>query len=81
MGVRDVTVGEVNALRRRSLADATRATVYDPRMTQADDNAFDLVIDAVGANEKRGQARISAGQLRALRHPSAEIRAWPLFSR
>ncbi len=55
-GVRDVTVGEVNALRRRSLADATRATVYDPGTKRADDNAFDLVIDAVGAKATRHAA-------------------------
>lgn len=55
-GVRDVTVGEVNALRRRSLAEATRANVYDPSATSPDENAFDLVIDAVGAKATRNAA-------------------------
>src|SRR5690242_18898310 len=55
-GARDVTVGEVNALRRRSLADGTRARVYDPSTTTPDANAFDLVIDAVGAAATRNAA-------------------------
>ena len=55
-GVRDVSVGEVNALRRRSLAQATRARVYDPSTTTPDANAFDLVVDAVGAAATRNAA-------------------------
>ena len=58
-GARDVTVGEVNALRRRSLADATRARVYDTSTTTPDANAFDLVIDAVGAAATRNAALAS----------------------
>ena len=58
--VRDVTVGEVNALRRRSLADATHARVYDPSTTTPDANAFDLVIDAVGAAATRNAALAAA---------------------
>jgi len=52
-GVRHVTVGEVNALRRRSLATSTLADVYDPLDASPADNAFDLVIDAVGAKATR----------------------------
>jgi alcohol dehydrogenase len=55
-GVRDVAVGEVNALRRRSLEAATRARVYDPASASPDTNAFDLVVDAVGAKATRDTA-------------------------
>ena len=52
-GVRDVTVGEVNALRRRSLENATNARVYDPTTASPDADAFELVVDAVGAKATR----------------------------
>ena len=55
-GVRHVSVGEVNALRRRSLAKATSADVYDPAETSPAGNAFDLVVDAVGAAATRNAA-------------------------
>jgi threonine dehydrogenase-like Zn-dependent dehydrogenase len=55
-GVRDISVGEVNALRRRSLADATHARVYDPSTMSPDANAFDLVVDAVGGAATRTAA-------------------------
>lgn len=51
------------ALRRASLANATRATVYDPASTSPADssiapagNSVDLVIDAVGAKATRKTA-------------------------
>jgi len=58
MGGRAVLLGETNALRR---ASAQRAGVeaYDPLSTQPDENASDLVIDAVGAKVTR-QAAIRA---------------------
>lgn len=55
-GVRDIAVGELNALRRRSLTDATHARVYDPSTAVPDANAFDLVIDAVGSAATRDAA-------------------------
>jgi alcohol dehydrogenase len=58
-GVRRITVGEVNALRRRSLTQSTRADVYDPLATSPAENAFDLVVDAVGAKATRKVALAS----------------------
>ena len=55
-GVRHVAVGEVNALRRASLAKATSARVYDPSATSPGESAYDLVIDAVGAKATRNTA-------------------------
>ena len=55
-GVREVAVGEVNALRRRSLERSTRARVYDPSATSPAASAFDLVVDAVGAAATRDTA-------------------------
>jgi alcohol dehydrogenase len=48
-GADRLEVAEVNPLRRASLEQHARCTAFDPRQTQADDNAFDLVIDAVGS--------------------------------
>src|SRR5262245_26471860 len=58
-GVRRITVGETNPLRRASLGRATAATVYDPAAGSAADNSVDLVIDAVGAEPTR-QAALAA---------------------
>jgi 2-desacetyl-2-hydroxyethyl bacteriochlorophyllide A dehydrogenase len=55
-GVRRLTVGEINPLRRRSLAQATSAETYDPSAASPAENAFDLVIDAVGAKTTRKTA-------------------------
>jgi alcohol dehydrogenase len=55
-GVRHVTTVETNALRRTSLARATRATVCDPATCAPADNSADLVIDAVGAAATRNAA-------------------------
>ena len=55
-GVRRVSVGEVNPLRRQSLARATEASIYDPLATSPDETAFDLVVDAVGAESTRNAA-------------------------
>jgi alcohol dehydrogenase len=55
-GARRVSVGEVNPLRRESLARATTAAVYDPRETAPAESGFDLVVDAVGARETRSAA-------------------------
>jgi alcohol dehydrogenase len=52
-GVRDLVVAETNALRRRSLAQHTAAKGFDPANTAGPTNAFDLVVDAVGATATR----------------------------
>lgn len=56
-GVRHVTVGEPNALRRESLSRVTQAAVYDPaRDGRPADSQHDLVIDAVGTASTRAVA-------------------------
>jgi len=55
-GVRRISVGETNPLRRTSLAGATTAAVYDPAAASPGDNSADLVIDAVGAAATRRTA-------------------------
>ena len=55
-GCTDVRVAETNALRRESLERHARCAVFDPLAQRADDNAFDLVIDAVGAKATRAAA-------------------------
>jgi alcohol dehydrogenase len=56
-GVRDITVAERNALRRRSVVAETNARVYDPVTEAAPaDASVDLVIDAVGAAVTRSAA-------------------------
>lgn len=55
MGGRRVLVGETNALRRSSVTHAG-VEAYDPAGRQPDQNAFDLVIDAVGAGATRQAA-------------------------
>jgi 2-desacetyl-2-hydroxyethyl bacteriochlorophyllide A dehydrogenase len=58
MGGRFVLIGETNALRRAS-AKSAGVEAYDPAGAQPDQNAFDLVIDAVGGKPTR-QAAIGA---------------------
>ena len=53
-GVRRISVGETNALRRASLTNATQAHVYDPAREQP--SGADLVLDAVGAGATRTTA-------------------------
>ena len=53
-GVRRVSVGETNALRRTSLVKATQSHVYDPAREQP--SGADLVLDAVGAKATRTTA-------------------------
>ena len=53
-GVRRISVGETNALRRASLATATQAHVFDPAREQQ--FGADLAIDAVGAKATRNAA-------------------------
>jgi alcohol dehydrogenase len=55
-GVRRVAQGETNALRRASVAKWTAADAYDPAAAAPPANAFDLVVDAVGAKATRASA-------------------------
>lgn len=55
-GVRRIEVGETNAARRRVLAKATQADVYDPQRRTPSADSADLVIDAVGAKATRAAA-------------------------
>jgi alcohol dehydrogenase len=55
-GARSIGVAETNALRRQTLRRATRADIYDPRERAPESNAFDLVVDAVGAKATRDAA-------------------------
>ncbi len=48
-GVDQLEVAETNALRRESLARHARCGTYDPRERGPEDNAFELVVDAVGS--------------------------------
>ncbi|MBL8426064.1 MAG: alcohol dehydrogenase catalytic domain-containing protein [Dechloromonas sp.] len=56
VGARTVVLAELNALRREAVATHAQCTVIDPRVKTPDENAFDLVIDAVGAKATRAQA-------------------------
>ena len=56
LGARRLLVSEPNALRREAVATHARCETLDPRATQPAENAFDVVIDAVGAKVTRAQA-------------------------
>jgi alcohol dehydrogenase len=55
-GADRLEVAEVNPLRRESLATHARCVAFDPRHEPAADNAFELVIDAVGSAATRSAA-------------------------
>ena len=55
-GVDQLDVAEVHEGRRASLAQHARCTVFDPRSTAPEENAFDYVIDAVGSAVTRKSA-------------------------
>ena len=55
-GCHDVTVAEVNPLRRTQLAKHAGVATYDPIEQQAADNSFHYVIDAVGSKLTRPAA-------------------------
>jgi 2-desacetyl-2-hydroxyethyl bacteriochlorophyllide A dehydrogenase len=56
LGVADLVVAELNALRRQAIEQHARCATIDPRQTPPADAAFDYVIDAVGAKATRVQA-------------------------
>ncbi|OYU41590.1 MAG: galactitol-1-phosphate 5-dehydrogenase, partial [Burkholderiales bacterium PBB4] len=55
-GCHDVTVAEVNPLRREQLAKHAHVNTYNPKDTQPPENNFDFVIDAVGSKITRNTA-------------------------
>jgi threonine dehydrogenase-like Zn-dependent dehydrogenase len=60
VGARRVVLSELNALRRSAVATHAQCEVIDPRDGDPAANAFDLVIDAVGAKATRAQAFAAA---------------------
>ncbi|MGN6704045.1 MAG: alcohol dehydrogenase catalytic domain-containing protein [Burkholderiaceae bacterium] len=58
-GCRDVTMAETNPLRRQSAERYAGCTTHDPRASSLPEDAFDLVIDAVGAEPTRTTALAS----------------------
>lgn len=56
LGVADLTMTELNALRRDAIARHVGAAAVDPRSGPLPEAAFDYVIDAVGAKATRQQA-------------------------
>ena len=55
-GCAHLCVAETNALRRASIERHAGCPAFDPLAAKAEDNAFDLVIDAVGAKATRAGA-------------------------
>ncbi len=56
LGVPDLTVTELNPLRRQTLQSAVGCKAIDPRQQPLQESAFDYVMDAVGAKITRQQA-------------------------
>ncbi len=55
-GARQIHLAETNALRRESAQAAVAARVFDPLAEPAAENAYDLVLDAVGGKATRNAA-------------------------
>ncbi len=58
-GCADVTMGEINPLRRQSAERHALCTTYHPLDASPPDNSFEFVIDAVGAKATRNAALMS----------------------
>ncbi len=56
LGVPQLSVTELNPLRRQALAQAVGCETFDPRQQPLPESHFDYVIDAVGAKATRQQA-------------------------
>ena len=56
LGVQQLTVTELNPLRRETLARAARCDAIDPRQQPLPENHYDYVMDAVGSKVTRQQA-------------------------
>ncbi|MEM7194298.1 MAG: alcohol dehydrogenase catalytic domain-containing protein [Pseudomonadota bacterium] len=59
-GVVSLEIAETNPLRRKTVADHTGITVFDPIDKPAAENGYDLVFDAVGSARTREAAVFSA---------------------
>lgn len=55
-GCRDIELAETNPLRRGSVEQAGAAHAFDPAVTAAPANRYDLVVDAVGGKATRNSA-------------------------
>jgi 2-desacetyl-2-hydroxyethyl bacteriochlorophyllide A dehydrogenase len=55
-GCNDITVAEVNPLRRTQIERAARVNTYNPKESNAPENAFEYVMDAVGSKITRNTA-------------------------
>jgi L-iditol 2-dehydrogenase len=55
-GYGDIRVAETNPLRRRTVSRESGLTVLDPAAGPAEENGFDMVLDAVGGPESRRHA-------------------------
>lgn len=55
-GCDDLTVAEVNPLRRQQLAQHAKVATYNPKDTNPPEDSFDYVIDAVGSKITRNTA-------------------------
>ena len=61
-GCRDIELAETNSLRRDSVNRTGAARTFDPRARAPAENAFDLVVDAVGARTTRASALAAVKQ-------------------
>jgi 2-desacetyl-2-hydroxyethyl bacteriochlorophyllide A dehydrogenase len=55
-GCADITVAEVNPLRRQQIEQYAQVKTYNPKETSPAENAFDYVMDAVGSKITRNTA-------------------------
>jgi 2-desacetyl-2-hydroxyethyl bacteriochlorophyllide A dehydrogenase len=55
-GCADITVAEVNPLRRQQIEQYAQVKTYNPKETNPDENTFDYVMDAVGSKITRNTA-------------------------
>lgn len=56
---REICVAETNPLRRQTAAREKEITIIDPAVKPVEENAFDLVVDAVGGIETRATASVA----------------------
>jgi alcohol dehydrogenase len=67
-GVRNMLLAETLEGRRRAVERAGAADCFDPRCTEAETGAFDLVFDAVGSGITRRMASVAAAPGGAILH-------------
>ena len=56
LGLIQLTISEPNTLRRKSIESKVNCKVFNPKEQTLDENAYDYVLDAVGAKVTRQQA-------------------------